>query len=318
MTVIMTPDQVEERFGKLFCKGFYTLVDEKNGLAQVIDECIARGPVEWDAVNRKRAGGVITGVKVDGSTLIMDAVIGEKEVNFGPASTETGGQGLKSLIVDGDEIRTTWVGLAGASIGVGACIPQGPGTVRTEYPDDLKIGGAHRVEVTIITRKMVRVVFSVDDTDTKEKGATWAMMLKAGRSCPIGRFLEHKIIQLNPKVPNKTTNCVSVGISFAVEEKDLERLIDWITDYVRENTYSDDTTLAIFKGLKIPGELESYGLDAKRKILTKQEAMDVAARNGVQLVEITGGIGMIGAVAGIGCFDMGLKSAALIEDFDSL
>jgi methanogenesis imperfect marker protein 11 len=318
MTVIMTPDQVEERFGKLFCKGFYTLVDEKNGLAQVIDECIARGPVEWDAVNRKRAGGVITGVKVDGSTLIMDAVIGEKEVNFGPASTETGGQGLKSLIVDGDEIRTTWVGLAGASIGVGACIPQGPGTVRTEYPDDLKIGGAHRVEVTIITRKMVRVVFSVDDTDTKEKGATWAMMLKAGRSCPIGRFLEHKIIQLNPKVPNKTTNCVSVGISFAVEEKDVELLIDWITDYVRENTYSDDTTLAIFKGLKIPEELESYGLDAKRKILTKQEARDVAARNGVRLVEITGGIGMIGAVAGIGCFDMGLKSAALIEDFDSL
>ncbi|NYT10983.1 MAG: DUF1743 domain-containing protein [Methanomassiliicoccales archaeon] len=318
MTVIMTPDQVEERFGKLFCKGFYTLVDERNGLAQVIDECIARGPVEWDAVNRKRAGGVITNVKVDGSTLIMDAVIGEKEVNFGPASTETGGQGLKSLIVDGDEVRTTWVGLAGASIGVGACIPQGPGTVRTEYPDDLKIGGAHRVEVTIITRKMVRVVFSVDDTDTKEKGATWAMMLKAGRSCPIGRFLEHKIIQLNPKVPNKTTNCVSVGISFAVEEKDVEMLIDWITDYVRENTYSDDTTLAIFKGLKIPEELESYGLDAKRKILTKQEAMDVAARNGVQLVEITGGIGMIGAVAGIGCFDMGLKSAALIEDFDSL
>jgi methanogenesis imperfect marker protein 11 len=318
MTVIMTPDQVEERFGKLFCKGFYTLVDEKNGLAQVIDECIARGPVEWDAVNRKRAGGVITGVKVDGSTLIMDAVIGEKEINFGPASTETGGQGLKSLIVDGDEVRTTWVGLAGASIGVGACIPQGPGTVRTEYPDDLKIGGAHRVEVTIITRKMVRVIFSADDTDTKEKGATWAMMLKAGRSCPIGRFLEHKIIQLNPKVPNKTTNCVSVGISFAVEEKDVERLIDWIADYVRENTYSDDTTLAIFKGLKIPDELESYGLDAKREILTRKEAEDVAARNGVQLMEITGGIGMIGAVAGIGCFDMGLKSAALIEDFDSL
>ncbi|HUV24811.1 MAG TPA: hypothetical protein VMW26_05235 [Methanomassiliicoccales archaeon] len=318
MTVIMTPDQVEERFGKLFCKGFYTLVDEKNGLAQVIDECIARGPVEWDAVNRKRAGGVITGVKVDGSTLIMDAVIGERDVNFGPASSDTGGQGLKSLKVDGDEVRTTWVGLAGASIGVGACIPQGPGTVRTEYPDDLKIGGAHRVEVTIVTRKMVRLVFATDDTDTKEKGATWAMMLKAGRSCPIGRFLEHKIIQLNPKVPNKTTNCVSVGISFAVEEKDVDRLIEWILEYVRENTYSDETTLAIFKGLKIPEELESYGLDAKRKILTKQEAIDVATRNGVQLLEITGSIGTIGAVAGIGCFDMGLKSAALIEDFDSL
>lgn len=318
MTVIMTPDQVEERFGKMFCKGYYTLVDEKNGLAQVVDECIARGPVEWDAVNRKRAGGVITDVRVDGSTLIMDAIIGEGELNFGPASTETGGQGLRSLIVDGDEVRTTWVGLAGASVGVGACIPQGPGTIRVEYPDDLKIGGAHKVEVTIVTKKMVRIVYAVDDTDTREKGATWAMMLKAGRSCPIGRFLEHKIIQLNPKVPNKTTNCVSVGISFAVEEKDLDKLNEWVIKYIAENTYSDDTTLAIYKGLKIPEEVKRYGIDAKRLILTKELAREVAARNGVELVEITGETGVIGAVAGIGCFDMGLKSAALVEDFDSL
>jgi methanogenesis imperfect marker protein 11 len=318
MTVIMTPDQVEERFGKMFCKGYYTLVDEENGLAQVVDECIARGPVEWDAVNRKRAGGVITDVRVDGSTLIMDAIIGEEELNFGPASSETGGQGLKSLIIDGDEVRTTWVGLAGASVGVGACIPQGPGTIRVEYPDDLKIGGAHKVEVTIVTKKMVRIVYAVDDTDTREKGATWAMMLKAGRSCPIGRFLEHKIIQLNPKVPNKTTNCVSVGISFAVEEKDLDKLNEWIIKYIAENTYSDDTTLAIYKGLKIPEEVERYGIDAKRLILTKELAWEVAARNGVELVEITGETGVIGAVAGIGCFDMGLKSAALVEDFDSL
>lgn len=318
MTVIMTPDQVEGRFGKMFCKGYYTLVDEENGLAQVVDECIARGPVEWDAVNRKRAGGVITDVRVDGSTLIMDAIIGEGELNFGPASTETGGQGLKSLIIDGDEVRTTWVGLAGASVGVGACIPQGPGTIRVEYPDDLKIGGAHKVEVTIVTKKMVRIVYAVDDTDTREKGATWAMMLKAGRSCPIGRFLEHKIIQLNPKVPNKTTNCVSVGISFAVEEKDLDKLNEWIIKYIAENTYSDDTTLAIYKGLKIPEEVKLYGIDAKRLILTKELAREVAARNGVELVEITGETGVIGAVAGIGCFDMGLKSAALVEDFDSL
>ena len=318
MTVILTPDQVEKRFGKHFCKGYYTMVDEKNGLAQVIDVCIARGPVEWDAVNRRRAGGVITNIKVDGSTLIMDTVIGEKEVNFGPASSTTGGHGLKSLIVYGDEVRTTWMGLAGATVGVGACIPQGPGVVRVEYPEEPVIGGARSIESTIITKKMIRVVFSVDDTDTKEIGATWAMMLKAGRACPIGRFLEHKIIQLNPEVPNKTTNCVSVGISFAVEEKDLKGLNEWIVEYIRENTYSDETTLAVFKGLKIPEEVETYGLEAKTKILTKEYAKEIASRNDVELIHITGEVGTIGAVAGIGCFDMGLRSAALVEDFDSL
>ena len=144
------------------------------------------------------------------------------------------------------------------------------------------------------------------------------MMLKLGRSCPVGRFLEHKIIQLNPEVPNKTTNCVSVGISFAVEEKNLERLDEYVIGYIREHTLSSHTALAIYKGLEIPQELERYGLDAKSRILTIEEAMGVAERNGVRLLEITGNVGAIGAVAGIGCFDMGLRSAALPEDFDSL
>ena len=78
MTEILRPDQVQERYGRMFCDGFFTIVDERNGIAQVVEKCIARGPVEWDAVNRKRAGGVITDVRVDGHTLIMDAVIGDK------------------------------------------------------------------------------------------------------------------------------------------------------------------------------------------------------------------------------------------------
>ena len=144
------------------------------------------------------------------------------------------------------------------------------------------------------------------------------MMLKLGLSCPIGRFLEHKIIQLNPSVPNKTTNCVSVGISFAVEEGEVEKLNAFVIGYIRENTLSDDTALAIYKGLRIPEELEKFGLDAKSKILTLEETREVSVRNGVRIEEITGEVGSIGAVAGIGCFDMGLRSAALPEDFDSI
>ena len=63
---------------------------------------------------------------------------------FGAASKDVGGQGLRSLRIDGDNVRTAWVGLAGASVGIGACMPQGPGTICAEYPDEIKIGGAHR------------------------------------------------------------------------------------------------------------------------------------------------------------------------------
>lgn len=315
MPTILKPEDVQQKFGKLFCRGVYTMVDEKIGMAQIIEECSAKGPVEWDAVNRKRAKGVLTDIKVEGTTLIMTAKIGEGEVRFGPASKDLGGQGLKALHVDGDTVRTTWVGLAGASVGIGACLPQGPGTIEAIYPDDAKIGGAHRIEVTVVTPKLVRVILAVDDTDTKEKGASWVLMLRVARSCPIGHLLEHKVVQLNPNVPEKTTNCVSVGVSFAVPEKDVEALVQYFTENLRKETFSQQTTLAVFVGLRVPDDVVEYGLRAKREIFKKEQAKEVADRNGVRLIEVTGLRGAIGAVAGIGCFDLGLMAAGLPEDF---
>jgi len=313
----LSPEEVTKKYGKMFCRGVFTLVDEKNGIAQVIEECSAKGPVEWDACNRRRAGGAITNITVEGLTIIMDAVLGEGELHFGPASKDLGGQGLRSIIVDGDEVRTSWVGLAGASVGVGACMPQGPGTIAAEYPDDVKIGGAHRVEVTVITPKLIRVIISVDDTDTKQQGASWSMLLKVARECPVGTFLKHKIVQLNPNVPEKTTNCVSVGVSFAIKEKELPELLAYFKEALKKNTYSQETTMAYFVGLKIPQELEDYGWKAKSVIYKPQQAEDVAERTGVKIVEITGRRGTIGAVAAIGCFDLGVKAAGLPEDFES-
>ncbi|HPP44460.1 MAG TPA: hypothetical protein PK446_01550, partial [Methanomassiliicoccaceae archaeon] len=113
MSQILRPDDIAKKYGKMFCRGIYTLVDEDNGKAMIIEECSAKGPVEWDAANRRRAGGALTDVRVEGTTLIMDAIIGEREVRFGPASKDLGGQGLRSLKVEGDRVRTTWVGLAG-------------------------------------------------------------------------------------------------------------------------------------------------------------------------------------------------------------
>jgi methanogenesis imperfect marker protein 11 len=315
MPTILKPEDVQQKFGKLFCRGVYTMVDEKNGMAQIIEECSAKGPVEWDAVNRKRAKGVLTDIKVEGTTLIMTAKIGEEEVRFGPASKDLGGQGLKALRIDGDTVRTTWVGLAGASVGIGACMPQGPGTIEAVYPDDAKIGGAHRIEVTVVTPKLVRVILAVDDTDTKEKGASWSLMLRIARSCTIGHLLEHKIVQLNPNVPEKTTNCVSVGVSFAVAEGEVEKLVPFFTENLRKETFSQQTTLAVYIGLKVPDEVVEYGLRAKKEIFKKEQAKEVADRNGVRIIEVTGSRGTIGAVAGIGCFDLGLMAAGLPEDF---
>ena len=269
MPYTLKPEEVRAKYGKMFCKGFYTIVDEKNGVAQIIETCTSKGPVEWDIVNRRRTGGVITDLRLEGTTVTMDAVVGEKELRFGPASSELGGQGIEALRIEGDRVRTVWRGIAGASMGIGACIPQADTVIETVYPDDFKMGGAHRASVEIVTPKMVRVIIGVDDTDTKEKGASWVTSLKMATTCPYGKFLEHKIIQLNPKAPNKTTNCCSTAASFAVEPKDVDKLIAYCKDFIAKDTVSDDTVMTVFSGLRIPKALADWGWSAKSVLYTK-------------------------------------------------
>lgn len=316
MVQVLRPDEVEQRYGKMFCQGFFTMVDEEHGVAQIIEKCVAQGPGEWDIVNRRRTKGVITDIRMKSNMLVMDTVIGERELSFGPVTTDVGGQGLQALKVEGDEVRTTWYGIAGASVGIGACIPQCRDVIRTEYPDDFMIGGAHRAHVDIITPKLVRVIIGIDDTDTKEKGASWVTSLKLGTTCPIGRFIEHKIIQLNPKVPNKTTNCCSTAVSFAVREEEIPALIEYAVDFVRKESYSEDSVITVYQGLHVPDALRDFGWSCKSVLYTPEDAMRVAEENGVQIISVTGTKGVIGAVAAIGCFDLGERSAGIPEDYE--
>ena len=196
MVQVLRPDEVQAKYGPMFCRGFYTLVDEEHGRAQIIEKCVAKGPGEWDIVNRRRTKGVIEDIRMESNMLVMDTIIGERELNFGPVATEMGGQGLKALKIEGDEVRTTWYGIAGASVGIGACIPQCPDVIRTEYPDDFQMGGAHRAHVDIITPKLVRVIIGIDDTDTKEKRIYYNVKLhlmqlrQQGGSTYLGRFTQ--------------------------------------------------------------------------------------------------------------------------------
>lgn len=316
MPIVLRPDQVKEKYGPMFCHGFYTMVDEENGVAQIIEVCSSRGQAEWDVINRRRAGGIIEDIDIDGHTLIMNTIIGERELNFGPVSEQLGGQGVSSLRIQGDRVYTKWKGLAGASVGIGASIPQFEDVIETIYPDNFKLGGAHEASVEIVTSKLVRLIIGIDDTDTREEGATWVVGMKLGISCPYGKFLDHKIIQLNPKAPNKTTNCCSTAVSFAVKEQDIPKLIEYAVDLVRKESYSEDAVIAVYSGLKIPKALSDFGWSSKSVLYEKDAAIDIAAENGVQIIAVTGMRGVIGAVAAIGCFDMGLRSAGVPEDFE--
>jgi methanogenesis imperfect marker protein 11 len=312
--ITLTPDDVKKRFGQLFSKKFLVMVDERSGMAEIIEQCHARGTIEWDAMNRRRAGGAVTSCDVEGSSMTIHAKLGKHPVNFGAASDTIGGQALEAVNVNGAEVITTWMGIAGAGVGVAACLPQAPGVIRAEYPteEDLKIGGARTNRVHIVSPRYEKVCFGIDDTDTKTEGATWVMALKCAQACTIEgvEFLNMRLIQLNPEVPNKTTNCVGSALNFAVLPEKVVELQQYIRTFVEGHTFSPDTGIACYRGIGFSQNSAAFK-GVKTDIMTLVQAEGEAQKLGITFLDRNGKKGRIGALGAVLWGNRGIEAAGL-------
>nr|WP_319376782.1 tRNA(Ile2) 2-agmatinylcytidine synthetase [uncultured Methanoregula sp.] len=315
--ITLNPDEVRQRFGPLFSQKFLVMVDEKAGIAEILEQCRARGPIEWDAMNRRRAGGAVIGVEVEGTGMTMHARLGKHPVNFGAAAGSIGGQALESVEVNGDEVITTWSGIAGAGVGIAACLPQAPGVLRAEYPseEDLKVGGGRTNHVRIVSPRYEKICIGIDDTDTKTEGATWVMALKCAGACAIDgvEFLNMRLIQLNPEVPHKTTNCVSSALNFAVRPGKVDELLEFVRLFVEKNTFSKDTGIAVYRGIFGSAESPAHKM-VKTEIMTLDQAEQEAKSHGVVFIDHNGRKGRIGAFGAVlwGC--KGTEAAGLYDE----
>jgi methanogenesis imperfect marker protein 11 len=311
---VFTPDEIQKRFGRLFSQRLLVMVDEEAGRAEILEECRCRGSIEWDVMNRKRAGGAITGITVEGASMTMQAKIGHYPGRFGPADKELGGQALEGVEIRGDEVITSWAGIAGAGVGVAACLPQAPGVIRTEYDsaDDLKVGGARINRSRIITPRYEKVTIGIDDTDTKDEGATWVLASQCAEACRVegAEYLNMRLIQLNPKVPYKTTNCVGSALNFAVRPDKIDELLVYVRDFIQGNTVSDDTGIAVYRGIGLPEE-SPYLKKVKTEILNQKECEAEAARLGITYIDTCAGKGRIGALGAVLWANKGIEAAGL-------
>ncbi len=312
--VVLTPEEVKERFGPLFSRRLLVMVDERAGLAEIIEECRHRGSIEWDVMNRNRAGGAVKNITVEGSTMTITAKLGIHEAHFGAADAEIGGQALEGVEVSGDEVITRWAGIAGAGVGVAACLPQAPGVLRTEYAseEDLKIGGARANRANIILPRYEKITIGIDDTDTKEEGATWVLASKCAEACKIPgvEYLNMRLIQLNPKVPNKTTNCVGSALNFAVRPEAIDELCAFVRDFIQENSVSSDTGIAVYRGIELPFE-SSLKKEVKTEVLTREVCEKEAARLGITYIDTCESKGRIGALGAVLWANEGIEAAGL-------
>jgi len=312
--ITLTPDEVTKRFGPLFSQKFLVMVDEQSGRAEILEQCRARGPIEWDAMNRKRAGGAVNGCAVEGTSMVISAKLGKFPINFGAAAGDIGGQALEGVEVNRDEIVTTWAGIAGAGVGVAACLPQAPGVIRAEYPgeDDLRIGGARTNRVRIISPRYEKICIGIDDTDTKTEGATWVMALKCAGACTIPgvEFLNMRLVQLNPAVPNKTTNCVGSALNFAVRPDKINELLAFVRAFVEENTFSKDTGIAYHRGIGFSRDSPAFSA-VKTTIMSVENAEAVGKDMGITFIDSNGRKGRIGALGAVLWGNRGIEAAGL-------
>lgn len=290
------------------------MVDEEAGRAELIEQCSARGPIEWDAANRLRAGGATLSCQVEGTSMVLLARIGEFPVRFGPAAEEVGGQALESVVIAGDEVITSWAGIAGAGVGIAACLPQAPGVVRAEFPEgeDLTAGGARVNRVRIISPKYLKVTVGIDNTDTRTEGATWVLALRCGEQCSIPgiEFLGMRLIQLYPRVPEKTTNCVASALSFAARPDKVGELLTYVREYIEAYTFSDRYGIAYRTGLA-PEEETLFERRVKTEIVSLADAEDAARLSGIRFLECPAGSGRIGAVGAVLWAYRGSEAAGL-------
>jgi methanogenesis imperfect marker protein 11 len=320
--MIFDPVEGRERYGPLFCRRLLTMVDAKKNIAEVVETCAIPGMVEWDAVNRCRAGGAVTGCEVTGNTMVIRGKLGESHVSFNREDMKEGGQALEGIeIADPDRVRTKWAGIGRAATGVVACLPQSPGVISVRYPhrEDMEISDQRVSRVEITTPLYEKVTVGVDDTDDgKGSIATWQLALRASEMASEldgVRFLGLKLIQLYPKSPYKMTNSISAAVSFAVRVDLADTLIHGITGTIKWKTLSENAGVVVYRGIGIPEDLASFGWEAKKRFVSLEEALALSGEVSIMLGD--GGqekSGLIGALAAVALSEERTAAAALYDD----
>ena len=218
------------------------------------------------------------------------------------ASVSAGG--IESVEVLKDTIRVTYAGLGGG--GVGATICRALARDVVDY-DLTPVGGGQLSRGTLTLPKRSRIIIGVDDTDTKEEGATWSLVnnIAATADNKALRYVSHAIVQLYP-VKAKTKNCVATVVEFAglnarKHVGKFERLLEKLS-------LSDQTGMAVLESFDAESLL-SYGNKARCGEVTRAAALEAADVAGVEVR--LDGRGIIGAIAALPFFSQSDRSVKL-------
>ena len=298
---ILKPNELKEKFNNPWIAPYekvLTMVDGNKVEIVEYHPCISGS--HWLLNQYRNNSELIESAFRDGNKHVYKCHVGSSPLDL---KASFNAAGIDEIVIDGDEVKVTHSGLAGAGVGAGMCRGMGKGV---KYIELLDIGGGSKVgRATVVTPKLEKVVIGIDDTDTKDAGATWTMAHNLGVELANEGFeyLDHIIVQLYPHNPYKTQNCVSIALTFAVKSDEKQKLIDRVIEILKRDTLSDKTAIAILEGIDIPEKLRKYSIATKSGMMDVETAESIANELNIPLIAVTGQQGKVGALAALGLYD---------------
>ena len=312
---ILTPEELKEKYTDAWITPYHeilTLTDEDEEEIELIEYHPCPIGSDWMIEQYKRTSPLILDAKRDGNKHTYYVKKGKTELDLKPSFQAAG---IEEAIIEDDDVKIVHAGLAGAGVGAAFCRGKASGVERVEIFE--KGGGSKVGKAAVVTPKLRKVIIGIDDTDIPTEGATWTLANNIGNEIQEEkgyRYLEHITCQLYPNNPNKTKNCVSIILVFAVKEEDKEDLISQVKAKLLKNTLSDNTAFVVYDKLEIPEPVQKYGLEAKKSMKYFDEAERVAKENNIRIEYVTGKGGLIGALAAIGLYNNPTEYAKVYYD----
>ncbi|MGA7799275.1 MAG: hypothetical protein WCC36_00530 [Gammaproteobacteria bacterium] len=150
------------------------------------------------------------------------------------------------------------------------------------------------------------VLIGIDDTDNLESRGTGFRARQLGQllmSLGLGRLrcISRHQLFVSPRIPYTSHNS-SACLQLDADDGALDALASCCRRFLaRESAPGSDAGLCMGRAERIPSAVARFGRDAKRTVLSRDEATGLAQRRGLLLEGLTGDHnGVIGALAAVG------------------
>ena len=110
-------------------------------------------------------------------------------------------------------------------------------------------------------------------------------------------FLGIRIIHLNPKAPEKTTNGTGSVITFAVRPDKKAELIRFVREFIEKRSVSPDTGICCWSGIKLPHS--AYTKRVKTYLFTPTDATTEPNQLAVSIISPAHHTGRIAALVAV-------------------